>query len=164
MHDFAELIDKVRSRHDRELRRLLRKALMPQTSRASARKKSPPNLVCRSILDRSVEVRLLASHLPLDASTSMTGPYPAGSVLLLMSVSGGHVRTGTPAALDPVEADAWGLALVPPGFEEYAFRPGTIAKLSTGVRHYRMVVASDGTACVIPPADKEVILASASMS
>ncbi|MEU2557538.1 hypothetical protein ABZ589_38880, partial [Streptomyces sp. NPDC013313] len=88
------------------------------------------------------------------------GPYPAGSVLMMTFVGGRHVRTGEPVALDPIEADAWGLALVPPGFEEYALRLGTIAKFSAGVRHYRMVVASDGTACVMPPADKEVLLTS----
>ncbi|EEN86023.1 hypothetical protein ACH49M_29540 [Rhodococcus qingshengii] len=160
MHEFAELIDKVRSRHERELHRLLRKALVPGTSRTIARKKPPPKLIGRSILDRTVEVRVFASHLALDTSTTMTGPYPAGSVLMMTFVGGRHVRTGEPVALDPIEADAWGLALVPPGFEEYALRLGTIAKFSAGVRHYRMVVASDGTACVMPPADKEVLLTS----
>lgn len=159
MLEFSAVIGEVRRRHGRDLARLHRKALGHEGSdEAMRRRRVPPSFAGRSVLDRDIEVRLLASHVPLDV-TYMKGSYPDGAVLLATSVRGVHARTGSQMPLDDIEADAWGLSLTPVGFEEYGLRLGTSTRFATGVIHYNCVLDASGTVCAIAPADQEQLRA-----
>ncbi|WP_139277902.1 hypothetical protein [Rhodococcus marinonascens] len=118
-----------------------------------------PNFVGRSVLDRDLEVRILASHHTLDGSREFPGPYPPGAVMVSTSVKGRHARTGSVVEVNPVEADAWGLAMAPEGFEEFGVILGTPSYFSTGARHYRFVLDAAGGMCAIPATDCEILVA-----
>ncbi|QHE73534.1 hypothetical protein [Rhodococcus sp. WAY2] len=160
MPELTEVLTAVRSTYARDLARLHRKALGPDgASEDFHRRGGPPSFVGRSVLDRSAEVKLIASHIAFESPRELSGAYPERSVLVVTSVSGRHARTGAQAALDLVEADAWGMALAPVGFEEFCLSLGTVARSVSGSRHYRHILGPDGAVCAIYPDDRDTLRA-----
>jgi hypothetical protein len=118
MSSSEQLLEAIRRKHGRNLERLRRKALSDAATTAEMSgtgpgRKLPPRYETRSVLDNTLEVRILASHDPIDDDVVIVGNYPAGSKLVFISVSARHARTGSIATIDPTEADAWGASLAP---------------------------------------------------
>ncbi|AKE01143.1 hypothetical protein XU06_29760 (plasmid) [Rhodococcus erythropolis] len=116
-----------------------------------------PSLVRRSILSRSVDVKLVVSYRSVDLADFLSGPYPKGSIMVATSVSARQTLTNRPTWLDPREIDAWGVALAASGFEEYVLNLGEMAAYTSGARHYRYVIGPDRCMCVIPQVDRETL-------
>lgn len=151
-----DLISGIRQMYDRKLAALSRQILEPNdVHRKAGRRSRRPCLVARSLLDTNIEVRLVGSSVALDRITEPAGSYPADSVLICTSVRSCQARTGRPAELSPTEANAWGLALVPAGFEEFGLRLGRVTDSLSAAHHYRFVLGPDRAICVISPMDQQ---------
>ncbi|WP_143545137.1 hypothetical protein [Rhodococcus sp. RS1C4] len=113
------------------------------------------------MLDKMLDVRILASRDLINGDPGFVGDYPTGSKLMFVSLSARHARTGSIASIDPDEADAWGAALAPQGYEEFVLKLGQIATSPSKATHYRQIVGPDNHLCAIDERDRTSMLASA---
>ena len=118
-----------------------------------------PSIIRHSILKRSVDVKLVVSHRLVVRSTSLSGPYPEGAILVATSVSARRARTNASTSLDLSEIDAWGVALAPTGFEDFVLKLGEMRAYASGARHFRYVLGPDRNICVLSRADREALRA-----
>lgn len=166
MSSSEQLLEAIRRKHGRNLERLRRKALSDAATTAEMSgtgpgRKLPPRYETRSVLDNTLEVRILASHDPIDDDVVIVGNYPAGSKLVFISVSARHARTGSIATIDPTEADAWGASLAPEGYDEFVVKLGQIATSPSKATRYRQIVGPDNHLCAIDERDRTAMLATA---
>lgn len=158
------MVAAIRTRYSRELARLQRTALgfegTVQGWRLKKGHRVPPQILVSSTCDPSVQVALFASNSVIGPddpdTTELTGHYPPGSKMVFVSVTFKNMTTRS-AVDNETEADAWGLALVPDGFEDYSLSVGKTVGTVSGARHYRHVLGPDGHVCAIDEQDRAVL-------
>lgn len=118
-----------------------------------SRSDDPPALVATSILDPAVEIALTATNIAIEKVPGVVGYYPAGSAMMVTTVSARHSGSGKRAVLDREEVDGWGSALVPEGFRFLVVRLGVMSGSTSGAVHYRYVLGGDRHLCALDDRD-----------